>query len=129
MAMGNRDTDEDYQRDDFKIPKDTVIQIPVWHLHHDPEIWSEPYEFKPERFLPENKKDIHPMAYQPFGSGPRNCVGMRMAQLEAKLVLARFLRAYKIVPSEKTEIGDIQYNVKFLTIGPVHGIHVKVVPV
>ncbi|XP_022253889.1 cytochrome P450 3A19-like [Limulus polyphemus] len=81
------------------------------------------------RFLPENKKDIHPMAYQPFGSGPRNCVGMRMAQLEAKLALAKILRAYKLVPSEKTEIGEIQYNVKLVTIGPVHGIHVKVVPV
>ncbi|XP_022253886.1 cytochrome P450 3A11-like isoform X3 [Limulus polyphemus] len=125
----NRVADEDCQLGDFKIPKDTAIQVPVWQLHHDPEIWSEPYEFKPERFLPENKKDIHPMAYQPFGSGPRNCIGMRMAQLEAKLALARILRSYKLVPSEKTEIGEIQYNVKFLTIGPVHGIHVKVVPV
>ncbi|XP_076351933.1 cytochrome P450 3A11-like [Tachypleus tridentatus] len=125
----NRVSDEDYQLGDFKIPKDTTIQVPVWYFHHDPEIWSEPYEFKPERFLPENKKDIHPMAYQAFGSGPRNCVGMRMGQLHAKLALARILRGYKVVPSEKTEIGQIQYKIKFLTIGPVHGIHVKVVPV
>ncbi|XP_022245808.1 cytochrome P450 3A7-like isoform X1 [Limulus polyphemus] len=89
---------EDYQLGDFKIPKGTAIQVPVWQLHHDPKIWPEPYEFKPERFLPENKKDIHPMAYQPFGSGPRNC-------------------------------GDIQYKVKLITIGPVNGVHVKVVPV
>ncbi|XP_076351928.1 cytochrome P450 3A11-like [Tachypleus tridentatus] len=129
ITFVNRVSDEDYQLGNFKIPKDTTIQVPIWHLHHNPEIWSEPYEFKPERFLPENKKDIHPMAYQPFGSGPRNCVGMRMAQLEAKLALARILRAYKIVPSEKTEIGDIQYMIKLVTIGPVHGVHVKVVPV
>ncbi|XP_076351931.1 cytochrome P450 3A8-like isoform X2 [Tachypleus tridentatus] len=129
ITFTNRVTDEEYQLGDFKIPKDTAIQVPVWHLHHDPEIWSEPYEFKPERFLPENKKDIHSMAYQPFGSGPRNCVGMRMAQLEAKLALARILRAYKLVPSEKTGIGDIQYKVKFLTIGPINGVHVKVFPV
>ncbi|XP_076351944.1 cytochrome P450 3A19-like [Tachypleus tridentatus] len=69
------------------------------------------------------------MAYQAFGSGPRNCVGMRMGHLHAKLALARILRGYKVVPSEKTEIGQIQYEIKFLTIGPVHGIHVKVVPV
>ncbi|XP_076348289.1 cytochrome P450 3A21-like [Tachypleus tridentatus] len=80
-------------------------------------------------FLPENKKDIHPMAYQAFRSGPRNCIGMRMGQLQAKLALCRILRAYMLVPSEKTEIGDIQDNVKFVTVVPGRGIHLKVVPV
>ncbi|XP_076351942.1 cytochrome P450 3A41-like isoform X1 [Tachypleus tridentatus] len=48
------------QLDDFKIPKDTTIQVPVWHFHHDPKIWSEPYEFKPESATtwPINRLDL-----------------------------------------------------------------------
>ena len=51
------------------------IPIPVWSIHHDSKYWEEPYEFRPERFLPENKHKIHQYAYLPFGHGPRNCIG------------------------------------------------------
>jgi cytochrome P450 family 9 len=49
--------------------------IPVWALHRDPKYFPNPSKFDPERFSEENKHNILPMTYCPFGLGPRNCIG------------------------------------------------------
>ncbi|XP_076330591.1 cytochrome P450 3A19-like [Tachypleus tridentatus] len=65
------------------IPKGTIVQIPIYAIHHDPKYYPEPNIFDSERFLPENKKRRHPDTYLTFGAGHRNCLGMRFALLEA----------------------------------------------
>jgi cytochrome P450 family 6 len=69
---------------DYKIPKsDLVIPsgaltlIPVYAIHHDPEIYPNPSKFDPERFSDENKRKRHSMSFLPFGEGPRVCIGER----------------------------------------------------
>ncbi|XP_011495529.1 PREDICTED: cytochrome P450 6B3-like [Ceratosolen solmsi marchali] len=57
------------------IPKDTSIYVPVWAIHHDPNIYPLPEKFDPERFNDENTESRHPMSYLPFGHGPHNCIG------------------------------------------------------
>lgn len=42
-------------------------------LHQDPDFYPEPFEFKPSRFMPENKHLLVPYSYLPFAAGPRNC--------------------------------------------------------
>lgn len=54
-----------------------------------------------DRFSPEEKRNRHPMAFQPFGAGPRNCVGMRFAQMEMKMAIAKLLKNYRIKPKGK----------------------------
>lgn len=60
----------------------------------------------------------------PFGSGPRTCVGLRLAQLEGKMAMVRLLKHYTIVPSEKLEI-PLKY-VEGATIIPKDGVPVRV---
>ena len=74
------------------IPAGTGVEVPLWYLQHDPEVWTKPYEFDPERFSPENKPSIPPMAYLPFGAGPRNCIGMRLVERHTGIVVIFLIR-------------------------------------
>jgi cytochrome P450 len=57
------------------LEKGASVLIPVRGLHFDPEYFPDPYKFDPERFSDENKQNIRPYTYLPFGEGPRNCIG------------------------------------------------------
>ena len=86
------------------IPKGTVVMIPIYPLHRNPEYWPEPQEFCPERFSKENKGNIDPYIYMPFGNGPRNCIGMRFALISIKLAVIGVLQNFTVQPCEETQI-------------------------
>ncbi|WOB78403.1 cytochrome P450 [Brevundimonas nasdae] len=69
----------------------TVIISP-WILQRHQLLWDDPDAFKPERFLPENRKAIDRYAYIPFSAGPRVCIGAAFALQEAMIALAAILR-------------------------------------
>uniref|UniRef100_A0A914XLL0 Uncharacterized protein n=1 Tax=Plectus sambesii TaxID=2011161 RepID=A0A914XLL0_9BILA len=96
----DRDCSKDVVINDVKIPKGCAVGVPVWVIHYDPEIYPNPQTFDPERFSPEEKANRDPLAYLPFGYGPRNCIGMRFAQLEMRMALAYLVKNFKFVPSE-----------------------------
>lgn len=86
---------KDWQHDSLRIPKGTMIMIPAWAVHRNPKEFPDPENFKPERFLPENKSKIHPYAFMTFGTGPRNCIGMRFAVEAMKYTFAHILKEFK----------------------------------
>ncbi|XP_051913204.1 cytochrome P450 3A40-like [Hippocampus zosterae] len=86
------------------IPKGTVVMLPIYVLHRDPSLWPEPDAFKPERFSKENKDNMDPYAFLPFGAGPRNCIGMRFALLMMKLALVEILQNFSFVTCKETDI-------------------------
>ncbi|XP_023411703.2 cytochrome P450 3A4-like isoform X1 [Loxodonta africana] len=86
------------------IPKGTVVMVPIFVLQRDPEHWPEPDKFIPERFSKENKDNIDPYLYMPFGIGPRNCIGMRFALMNMKLAIIRILQEFSIKPCNETQI-------------------------
>ncbi|GLH10658.1 Cytochrome P450 9e2 [Gryllus bimaculatus] len=82
------------------------LQDIVWFaasaLHRDPKYWSNPNVFDPERFSEENKANIKPFTYMPFGVGPRLCIGSRFALMETKIALAHILHHFSFVCTGKT---------------------------
>ncbi|XP_027383512.1 cytochrome P450 3A24-like isoform X2 [Bos indicus x Bos taurus] len=86
------------------IPKGTTVTVPISVLHRDPQLWPEPEEFRPERFSKKNKDSINPYVYLPFGTGPRNCIGMRFAIMNMKLAVVRVLQNFSFKPCKETQI-------------------------
>ncbi|GJQ64935.1 Cyp6a9 [Trypoxylus dichotomus] len=87
---------------DFKLPntditieKGTKIIVPVYGLHHDPMYFPNPEKFDPERFSAENRSNIIPYTYLPFGEGPRYCIGDRFARQVIKTMVVSLIRKYK----------------------------------
>ena len=83
----------------------SLVYPDIYSIHFDRELWGpeDPYLFVPER----HQTKRHPLAYLPFGAGPRQCVGMRFAIMEMKIVLVRLLRDYLILPGEHLESNFI----------------------
>ena len=102
----NRMCKETTKIKDITVPKGAKVYINVPDIHMDPELWGpEPVdEFVPERFQPERKGARHTMAYLPFGGGPRNCIGMRFAIMEAKMALVNMMQRYSVVKCNKTQV-------------------------
>ena len=86
------------------IPNGMLIEIPIYAIHHDPNIWPEPEKFNPYRFTPEEKVKHTAYDWIPFGSGPRNCIAMRLAQVELKIVVVFLVRVFKFVKCEANEV-------------------------
>ncbi|CAG7729180.1 unnamed protein product [Allacma fusca] len=95
---------------DVTVEKDILVAIPVYAIHHDPEYYPDPEKFIPSRFTKENISKRHPFAYQPFGHGPRNCIGNRFALSETKVAVAQLILNFKLEPCKKTVIPIVLAN-------------------
>ena len=68
------------------------------------------------RFSPEEKAKRDPFVFMPFGHGPRNCIGMRLALLEAKMGIIHALKKVTFVKSTETEVGVIYETMQDISI-------------
>ncbi|XP_041348004.1 cytochrome P450 4F22-like [Gigantopelta aegis] len=107
-----------------KIPSGVVISVPVYNVHHNPLIWDNSTEFRPDRFSPENVEKRDPFAFIPFSAGSRNCIGQNFAMHEIKLILARLFYKYtlELDPNHKVE------KKQALVMRTMTGIRMKPVP-
>ncbi|XP_067140692.1 cytochrome P450 3A8-like isoform X1 [Centruroides vittatus] len=94
--LTSRKCSNDFRYKNIIIPKGVTVMIPVPNLHKDCKYWKEPENFNPDRFSSKNAGLIDPSIYQPFGSGSRGCIGMRMGQTIMKLTLANLIKSYKL---------------------------------
>lgn len=104
------------------IEKDTTVLVMPWTLHRHEMLWDEPRAFRPERFLPENKLNLHRFQYLPFGAGPRVCIGATFALQEAIIALGVLLRRYRFDVTNQTNPWPVQK----LTVQPQGGLPMTV---
>ena len=85
------------------IPAGTTVEIQPYVVQRDPEFFPDPEQFKPERFL---EPTHHPYAFIPFGGGPRLCVGMRFAQNEMRMCLAKIISKFQFIIAPGFKVRD-----------------------
>lgn len=91
--------------DGYHIKAGSLIYISPYLTHRHPGFWDDPERFDPDRFTEDRSAQRPRFAYFPFGGGPRQCIGNRLAQLEAQLTLATIAQRYRLrmVPDHPVE--------------------------
>jgi cytochrome P450 len=103
---------------EYGVPAETPVLVSILLLHHNEEIYSEPFEFQPERWV-----DRKPGTYEwlPFGGGIRRCLGAALAMAEQRVVLTATARRLDLVAADPAPERALHRNV---TMIPAHGARV-----
>ncbi|KAK7271714.1 hypothetical protein RJT34_27839 [Clitoria ternatea] len=91
----------------YRIKKGTRLITNLWKIQTDPNIWPDPLEFKPERFLTTHKDvDVkgHSFELLPFGAGRRICPGISFGLHMIHLTMANFLHSFEILNKSKEPV-------------------------
>jgi cytochrome P450 len=100
-----------------ELPADANVMVCPWVLHRHPEFWPEAERFDPERFEPAHAGGRHPYAWMPFGGGPRQCLGVHFALMEAQLLLATIVARCRL----RTVSGHVALPGPMMTLRPRGG--------
>lgn len=101
----------------------TNIAVAISLIHEDPELYPDPFLFNPDRW---NDRDFKPTEFLPFGGGVRKCIGLTLAILEMKMVLAAWMKNFRFeLPSDAPETEPL-YR-RNITMAPKSGIPLKYV--
>lgn len=104
----------------WDLPAGTYVFPAIALVHHRPDLYPEPEEFRPERFLDGTTESY---AWLPFGGGIRRCIGAALAQAEMAEVLRVIVQRVEFAPRRTTEDPIVMRGV---TLAPKHGVPVTV---
>jgi cytochrome P450 len=96
--------------------------MPIYAIHRHRQRWEDPDVFDPARFAPEREEKISRYQYLPFGAGPRICIGMAFAMIEATAMLATLVQKASFAPVA----GRDPYPVARVTLLPGGGLPLQV---
>lgn len=82
----------------FFVPAGSQVGVSAYTINRHPDYWDNPDQYDPMRWLDERKDNHHRFQWVQFGGGPRHCIGMGMAYLEAQLVLTKIAQRFYIRP-------------------------------
>ncbi|GLU06204.1 hypothetical protein SLE2022_232540 [Rubroshorea leprosula] len=91
----------------FFVPAGTTAMVNMWAITHDPSIWKDPLEFRPERFIEEEVSIMgSDLRLAPFGSGRRVCPGKALGLATVQLWLARLLHHFRWLPAATVDLSE-----------------------
>lgn len=105
----------------WQLPAGIRVYPGILLVHHRPDLYPRPQEFRPERFLDEGAESY---AWLPFGGGIRRCIGAALAQAEMAEVLRVTLARVELA-AVRPEPDPVA--LKGITLAPRHGAEVRVV--
>ncbi len=108
--MLNRECIEDTEVLGRKIKKGDTFLLCNYIMHRTERLWENPLAFDPDRFMRQPELRAKGAPFMPFGAGPRICVGMAFAIMEAVMALGTLLRDYNI------EVPDDCYPRPLMTV-------------
>ena len=94
--VGPRKSVDAFEFEGHTVPANAYVNYSSWASHHLPDVFSEPEQFRPERFGPQAKAELPKGAYIPFGGGSRTCIGMRFGQLEVRTIATLIARRFAL---------------------------------
>jgi cytochrome P450 len=100
----------------YQFDAETVLMPSIYLVHYREELYPQPEQFKPERFL---ERQYSASEYIPFGGGSRRCLGYALAELEMKLVIATILAKYQLALVDKK---PVKIHRRGFTLAPAGGV-------
>ncbi|XP_024992916.1 cytochrome P450 78A9-like [Cynara cardunculus var. scolymus] len=96
--------------DGHDVGAGTMAMVNMWAISRDPEIWKDPLEFQPERFLDGSLKDMSVMGSDlrlaPFGSGRRSCPGKNLGMTTVSFWVASLLQEFEFGTCEGVDLSE-----------------------
>ncbi|XP_026740683.1 cytochrome P450 6B4-like [Trichoplusia ni] len=125
LGVVTRETSADYVfPSGLKIEKGIRVHLPLYKLHYNPDYFPDPKKYRPERFYGDEKRNIKPYTYMPFGEGPRICLGMRFAKMQMTAGLITILKKYRLELASNQK-RDLDFNPKSIITQPTEGIRLN----
>lgn len=119
-AVAMRSATKSFELMGHKLAKNTSIFMDLHSLHHRSDLFPNPKQFKPERFL--NKK-FTSYEYAPFGGGNRRCIAYSFAPFQTKLILGTIMSSYQLELADKRPIKLVR---QAAGVAPERNIYLKV---
>jgi cytochrome P450 len=88
----------------YQLEQGSIVLVPPFAIHRQPEFYPDPEAFNPDRFAPEREAERPRYAYLPFGGGPRICIGNSFAMQEARLILAAMVQKVRLALVPGTDL-------------------------
>ena len=119
VPVVTRVAEQDDDLGGVRVPAGTTIIMSLQGVHHRPDIWSDPLDYKPDRFTDPDFDENEGFKFLPFIQGPRNCLGQYLAMLEARVVLGTLVSRYDFTVAPGHDNG--KKHTKAIPIAPANG--------
>ncbi len=94
----------------FEYPAGVSLLASAFLIQHDPEIYPDPYAFRPERFLGTSPGTY---TWLPFGGGRRRCLGASFALQEMRIVIRAVVERFEIAPATSARETTARRSITF----------------